>query len=1198
MATPNSNVLFIDTNLDTHFALLVSDLDTVSHLKQRIQLEHSLCFPKIGHIQIHGIKVKRKGYFYHLSDSMPVKSAFSGFNKNWFLSVDASVLGESAQNEQLFSHGSPNRVACLGIASNALIGIGDNAISFPSKRVSGFDNFKLPQLENRLVENEAIPVASPCVSEHTGKGGLKNLDTGVTPSSVNNTGIPLPGSVPETEDRCFVNRKLLPSLNIECEVDGSGKDIKDDRDVCEENPLMSVPSAKKKRKSKRKKEDTVWGDSSKDDFASVDNPLSFPSKRASGVNNELPGSPIECEVDGTNKGIKDACIVREEGNCKSVSNVKKKQKSRRKKEDTLRDDTSKENDASVIGSVIIQQDIEVVANPSENAGKEVIKETEVLKEHQHTDCNNNNTNNDIDTAASMKEASESGPATNKKNRKRKRPLTVDSKQMFKVETASQKDEVQKLDEAHKERKKSKDRFELMNEKSRDDVEHKHNKVTEDTGPPAKKKKKGKEKSGEKSLSKAKLINDFNVDNASHHVLEDQQKITNSNADQSADTDPLRTSVQGRRRKGKISSSNPHETPVVTSSRKDEEADHSSIQRGGVQEEISEEGLFSKDIRMSKASIDNMETVTDACREGIQSTEIRTGNYKNHSDIEVKAHTSDVDEPMELTEDNGNAVLDQCHKNEAGKIEGAEEGKEVSPQNDPELMLLENSTSSNQDNADANIRELNVTSKVLEANGMTEPVKSEKEKRGTRKAKNSDERPTNCDPMSGNADTEENPLNQTEGEKIQQEEIQGTSDKEDDFSADNAGSLEQIKTKSNVEHTYKRYRKKSNNKQISTSKSVSNMLAEDQVLDSKKPSPSPDSGTHAKPSVAATKKSKSTSRKSTNKSSKTNLELVKDSVGLEPSESQFNSGSKDAARHSTHSPGEIDESDNLQAPSKTLKVNADRQFSSWKQHDEANLSDDMLVDKMNETDRTDIETMAGKNMHGLEATIGHTHAEDLSSSGKLLSKEELDVRMHPGKNLHRTRQDLKLSGRSDRAASLIGENRKAHVNASGKTMDLEKQREHFPVSNSKLEGSIKMVQNKARKASGNSVHGVVSKIQQKRSLLAGAIFKDDSSSTSEDGDGVGNSDASTRTPSDTPLLSDFSDGDSSSGLDSQVDGSYGGKNLENGGRSSLKANWSGTKGMSIDHVLRSSSTFKKARTTASQLEETESQPEFVPDSLAE
>nr|KYP75730.1 hypothetical protein KK1_019930 [Cajanus cajan] len=1131
MATHNTNVVFIDTSLDTHLALVVSDLDTVSDLKKSILSEHPLCFPKIGQILIHGIKVKRRGYFYHLSDSMLVRSAFSAgcSNKSWFLSVDAAVLGERAQNEHFVYHGSPNHVATLGIANNALVASHD-PLCFPSKKVSTFDNSQLPQLENKLIENGELPVASPSVSEHTGKGAVENLGTGVKLSGNNDVANAFPPSVSETENHCILHEH--PSLNIEGHVDGSGKGIKDNRTVCEENPLISAPSVKRKRKSKMKKEDTVQNDDSKDNASFVDDPLCFPSKKVSTFDNsQLPHLNIEGHVDGSGKGIEDNRTVCEENPLISAPSVKRKRKTMRKKEDTVQDDDSKGNAAFVDNPLSFpsKRDIDVVANPSELADKEVISKTEDLKEHQYTDCNNNNIKNDIDVAVSIKEASEPGLATNKKHKRMKRSLTV---------------------EAHEERKESEDLFEHKNEKSRDNDEYKDNKATEDilhTDPPAKKKK-GKGKSGEKSLSEEKLFNDLNADNASIHVLEDKQKIQNSNAGQSAehfnDTDLLKTSVRSKRRKGKMNSSNPPETPVVTSSRKEEEADHSGIQRG-VQEEISEDGLFSKDISMSKTTIDNVETGTDACKESIHSTEKRTGNYKNHSDFEIKSQTSDVDEPMVLTKDKENAVLDQCHENEAGQIEGAEEGRVVSPQNGSELMLLDNSTLFNQDNTDANIGELNVTSKVVDVNEMTEPVKSEKEKKGMRKNKNSSGQPTprkgisftdafasetvimkscsetNCDSMSGNKETEENPLNQTDGEKIKQEEMQGTSDNVDDFSAENACSLEQIKTKSNAEHMAKRQRKKSNNKQTSTSKSISNMLT-DQVLDSKKPSESSGNGTPAKPPVAVTKKSMSTSTNFTNKSGKTNLEPAKDSVRREPSDSQFNVGSKDS------------------------------------------------------DSRTDIETMARKNMHGLEATTRQTHAEDLSSSQKLSSKEELNVRIHPGKkvpNVHRI-------------------DRKDRVNASGKSMDLEKRRELFPVSNSKLKGSIKVVQNKAGKGSGNNVNGVVSKTHQKKSLLAGAIFNYDSSSSSED-----EVDASTRTSTDNPLLSDSSDEDSSSGLDSPT-GSYGGQSPENGGRSSLKASFSGTKGMSIDQLLRSSSRFKKAKTTASQLEESQSQPEFNPESLAE
>ncbi|XP_023734405.1 uncharacterized protein LOC111882284 isoform X2 [Lactuca sativa] len=88
----NRKTVFVDTSLDTHLATIVSDSDTVSDLKGKIMLEHRECFPAIGDIKIHCLKVKRRGNYYHLSDSMLVKSAFGNSQKNWFLSVDASHL--------------------------------------------------------------------------------------------------------------------------------------------------------------------------------------------------------------------------------------------------------------------------------------------------------------------------------------------------------------------------------------------------------------------------------------------------------------------------------------------------------------------------------------------------------------------------------------------------------------------------------------------------------------------------------------------------------------------------------------------------------------------------------------------------------------------------------------------------------------------------------------------------------------------------------------------------------------------------------------------------------------------------------------------------------------------------------------------------------------------------------------------------
>ncbi|XP_022996640.1 uncharacterized protein LOC111491822 isoform X2 [Cucurbita maxima] len=91
-AAASHNTVFIDTSLGTHLAMAVSDGDIVSDIKKKIEKEHPLCFPHLGTLKIHAIKVTRKGHFYHLSDSMYLKSAFVGYNDCWFLSVDASIV--------------------------------------------------------------------------------------------------------------------------------------------------------------------------------------------------------------------------------------------------------------------------------------------------------------------------------------------------------------------------------------------------------------------------------------------------------------------------------------------------------------------------------------------------------------------------------------------------------------------------------------------------------------------------------------------------------------------------------------------------------------------------------------------------------------------------------------------------------------------------------------------------------------------------------------------------------------------------------------------------------------------------------------------------------------------------------------------------------------------------------------------------
>ncbi|KAI3939208.1 hypothetical protein MKX01_002076, partial [Papaver californicum] len=62
MVKPSSTIestnhtLFIDTALDTHLAINITNNDTVLHLKKKIMSEHFQCFPMLGKIDVYAIK--------------------------------------------------------------------------------------------------------------------------------------------------------------------------------------------------------------------------------------------------------------------------------------------------------------------------------------------------------------------------------------------------------------------------------------------------------------------------------------------------------------------------------------------------------------------------------------------------------------------------------------------------------------------------------------------------------------------------------------------------------------------------------------------------------------------------------------------------------------------------------------------------------------------------------------------------------------------------------------------------------------------------------------------------------------------------------------------------------------------------------------------------------------------------------------
>ncbi|XP_051217889.1 uncharacterized protein [Lolium perenne] len=79
--------LFLDTDLGTHLALNVAADSTIRGLKSQVATEHADAFPDLGTVVVKSFQVRRKGAMYHLSDSMPVRSAFAKVKAGYFLHV-------------------------------------------------------------------------------------------------------------------------------------------------------------------------------------------------------------------------------------------------------------------------------------------------------------------------------------------------------------------------------------------------------------------------------------------------------------------------------------------------------------------------------------------------------------------------------------------------------------------------------------------------------------------------------------------------------------------------------------------------------------------------------------------------------------------------------------------------------------------------------------------------------------------------------------------------------------------------------------------------------------------------------------------------------------------------------------------------------------------------------------------------------
>ncbi|GAB4840514.1 hypothetical protein Ancab_021283 [Ancistrocladus abbreviatus] len=236
--TKGHKAVFVDTNLDTHLALIVSDVDTVFNLKQKILFEHPRCFPDKGEIEIHALKVKRKGHYYHLSDSMPVRSAFLGSRKNWFLFVEASAKP---------------------IHCKSLDHTNDVHLDSPSKMLAIVVHSSFPQVVVNQHRNQRT-----YSSHQFAEGDVKHLAVGVNHNendilgcSLSDTNNGMGAKIQEIFDLSGEKNGVVGGQS-KCKEESSKIGMSDMQcNMPQEEPLVVLSSGRQKRKGKKRKIEAV-----------------------------------------------------------------------------------------------------------------------------------------------------------------------------------------------------------------------------------------------------------------------------------------------------------------------------------------------------------------------------------------------------------------------------------------------------------------------------------------------------------------------------------------------------------------------------------------------------------------------------------------------------------------------------------------------------------------------------------------------------------------------------------------------------------------------------------------------------------------------------------------------------------------------------------------------------------------------------
>ncbi|TQD82157.1 hypothetical protein C1H46_032245 [Malus baccata] len=576
-----------------------------------------------------------------------------------------------------------------------------------------------------------------------------------------------------------------------------------------------------------------------------------------------------------------------------------------------------------------------------------------------------------------------------------------------------------------------------------------------------------------------------------------------------------------------------------------------------------------------------------------------------------------------------------------------EGRESLQRKDSELVKSEKKQLPGQGKKDRNDTKVIVTSELLDANGINTPNNTVKKKKKTRKTKGSigeTSVESGAEHFKGSENglsldephEEESNISKKNGKDVSEKETESSHIvmKTDKLGHSEVGTLQQNgKPQENEESMEQNVKKKSKRKRSAMTKDIPNLQAEAQNVGHQVPAPTTDKLEKGTPieqsngkalesdegygmetdSVAARSKSK---RIEPTKVHSHALEHISDGRALEASATGNPNGCSNEADKNT------------EVSCEGNKVNFDKhQMPSLGQHEvsvsgevhtevtRTNITDDKTKKKRK---KLDVQSVPSPDLHsslksnenqGIDGRSEAGNAGSIQPQGS--SSKGDDLMPHPEKKVSKktpkTGTKAPTPDKSDKMNSIsqaAGKHSGAKV--SGTNIRTGKKNDSSAILNSKLDKSnSKPHQNKMdnkrqsgvnrNRVAGGKPYGidygevVNSPEKRKSSTTPRKIFMDDDSSgSSEDEDKV-LSKASTQTASDYSS-SGYSDGESNADMSTPRGGKA-------GGRSVIKSCTSGMKDMNWDELAKSSSTFKKAKLTASQsqLEEDSEPVEFVPDS---